>query len=539
LLSISLLVINCSPKIEKYELLKDDKAISILQLQDKGDTKALIHYLKSKKSVHRTLAAYAFASIQDPAALPYLYLTLLSEKDTSPRRAAAYAIGQIGDSVAVDKLIEGLVSESSESNQAVILEAIGKCSNQKAVQFLLGFNPPSTQLQYGKAKGIYHLVMRKQFNADFFPILLTYSKSTQPIVQLAAFQALQRAKFQPDASLANEWARLKASTQNDELKFVLGRILDVPKTEDQLIYSENFLASYSAAVHPYHKIKLLRLLQSSDAETFVFLASQTKENPIISVKTEAASKYFELWPKAKLYPEKYYDFAAYCLQSKDLALISLAVMAIGDTSSALYSIYKKDWTAIEKAKQSLTLPRDMETLADIEKTLAKLKGIAYVKPLAAYNHPPNWEKIKKMPAVVRIKLTTTQGEIIMEWLTEKAPCSVANITELVEAGFYDDKYFHRVVPGFVIQGGCPRGDGWGALNWTQRSEFSNELKYTRGTVGLASSGKDTEGVQFFITHQATPNLEGRYTILGYVVQGMDVVDKIQIGDKIIKMERLP
>ena len=151
----------------------------------------------------------------------------------------------------------------------------------------------------------------------------------------------------------------------------------------------------------------------------------------------------------------------------------------------------------------------------------------------------SWEKIKKMPAVVRIKLTTTQGEIIMEWLTEKAPCSVANITELVEAGFYDDKYFHRVVPGFVIQGGCPRGDGWGALNWTQRSEFSNELKYTRGTVGLASSGKDTEGVQFFITHQATPNLEGRYTILGYVVQGMDVVDKIQIGDKIIKMERLP
>jgi cyclophilin family peptidyl-prolyl cis-trans isomerase len=538
-LSISLLLIHCSPKIDNYELLKDDKAITILQLQDKADTKALIHYLKSKKTVHRTLAAYAFASIQDPTALPYLYLTLLSEKDTSPRRAAAYAIGQIGDSAAIDKLLEGLISESSENNQAVILEAIGKCSNQKAFQFLLGFNPPKTILQFGRIKGIYHLVLRKQFHSDFFPILLSYSESVQPIVQLAAFQTLQRAKYKPDTEQESEWTRLKSSTKDLDLKFIIEKIIETPKIEDISIYEENFVSAYREANNPYHKINLIRQLQSSDVGTFVFLEKEAKENPTISIKTEAASKYFELWPKANLYPERYYDFTTYCLQSNDLALISLAVLAIGDTRSALFSIYKKDFTAIEKAKQSLTLPRDMETLADIEKTLAKLKGIAYVRPLSPYNHKPNWENIKKMPAVVKIKLTTTQGVIIMEWQTEKAPCSVANITELVEAGFYNDKYFHRVVPGFVIQGGCPRGDGWGSLNWTQRSEFSNELKYTRGTVGLASSGKDTEGVQFFITHQATPNLEGRYTILGYVVQGMEVVDKIQIGDKILKMERLP
>lgn len=536
---ILILLIQCTPKTEKYELLKDKKAIEILKLQDKSDTKALIHYLKSKKTIHRTLAAYAFASIQDPIALPYLYLTLLSEKDTSPRRAAAYAIGQIADSSAIDKLMEALIAESSEYNQAVILESIGKCSNQKAVQFLKEFNPPKPILQFGLCKGIYHLVMRNQFHSDLFPKLLSYSKSNNQMVQLAAFQTLQRAKFNPNDDIESEWKVLKAKANNSDLQFVLSRLLDAPTPSVALSYNDSFLLQYQATNNPYHKVSLIRLLESADKNTFQFLESQVKDSFANCIKTEAASKYFELCPKAKLYPESYFHFTALCLKSNNLALISLAALAIGDTQSALFSIYKNNWKALEEAKQTLTLPRDMETLADIEKTLAALKGIEYKKTNAPYNNAPNWDVIAKMPAVVKIKLTTTQGEIIMEWLTEKAPCSVTNITQLVEKGFYDQKYFHRVVPGFVIQGGCPRGDGWGALNWTQRSEFSNELKYTRGTVGLASSGKDTEGVQFFITHQATPNLDGRYTILGYVVQGMEVVDKIQIGDKILKMERLP
>jgi cyclophilin family peptidyl-prolyl cis-trans isomerase len=161
-----------------------------------------------------------------------------------------------------------------------------------------------------------------------------------------------------------------------------------------------------------------------------------------------------------------------------------------------------------------------------------------VAPKPEYNHPPDWKAIAQLPDTLTIQLETTQGIITMQWLTRHAPASVWNISQLVESKFYDGKYFHRVVPDFVIQGGCPRGDGWGALDWTQRSEVSNELKYVRGTVGLASSGKDTEGVQFFITHCATPHLEGNYTIIGYVSKGMDVVNKIKEGDRIIKMTRI-
>jgi cyclophilin family peptidyl-prolyl cis-trans isomerase len=94
---------------------------------------------------------------------------------------------------------------------------------------------------------------------------------------------------------------------------------------------------------------------------------------------------------------------------------------------------------------------------------------------------------------------------------------------------------HRVVPNFVIQDGCPRGDGVGGPAFTIGSELG-PLYYEEGSVGMASAGKDTEGSQWFITHSPTPHLDGRYTIFAKVVEGMDVVHKIEIGDKILGFE---
>jgi cyclophilin family peptidyl-prolyl cis-trans isomerase len=122
----------------------------------------------------------------------------------------------------------------------------------------------------------------------------------------------------------------------------------------------------------------------------------------------------------------------------------------------------------------------------------------------------------------------------MEVKAFEAPGTVMSIARLVEEGYYDGKLFHRVVPNFVIQTGCPNGDGWGGLDFTMRSEFT-ELMYTSGTVGMASAGQDTESCQWFITHSPTPHLNGRYTIFAYVTSGMDVVQNIEVGDRIIKM----
>lgn len=131
-------------------------------------------------------------------------------------------------------------------------------------------------------------------------------------------------------------------------------------------------------------------------------------------------------------------------------------------------------------------------------------------------------------------ITTGKGIIVLELLPREAPRTVANFIKLAQTGFYDNRVWHRVVPNFVIQDGCPRGDGWGGPGYTIRCEY-NKLHYERGTVGMALSGKDTGGSQYFITQSPQPHLDGRYTIFARVVEGMEVVDKIMVGDKIEKV----
>ena len=116
-----------------------------------------------------------------------------------------------------------------------------------------------------------------------------------------------------------------------------------------------------------------------------------------------------------------------------------------------------------------------------------------------------------------------------------APMTTANWIELVKRNYFNGKNFHRVVPNFVIQSGCNRGDGFGAMNYIIRSEYSRAFYNRAGMVGMASAGPDTESSQFFITCAATPHLDGRYTIFAYVKEGMNIVETIQRGDKILKV----
>lgn len=126
-------------------------------------------------------------------------------------------------------------------------------------------------------------------------------------------------------------------------------------------------------------------------------------------------------------------------------------------------------------------------------------------------------------------IKTNRGNFTIKLIPEVAPISVGNFVMLAEKGYYNNVKFHRVVPNFVIQTGDPTGTGWGGPGYSIISEFSY-LKYTRGMVGMASAGRDTEGSQWFVTHSEFPHLNGRYTIFGEVTQGMDVVDKVQRND---------
>jgi cyclophilin family peptidyl-prolyl cis-trans isomerase len=126
---------------------------------------------------------------------------------------------------------------------------------------------------------------------------------------------------------------------------------------------------------------------------------------------------------------------------------------------------------------------------------------------------------------------TDRGAIEMELLSEEAPLTVLNFVRLVEQNFFAGLDIHRVVPNFVIQTGDPRGDMWGSPGYSIRSEY-NRLRYVRGAVGMASAGPDTEGSQWFITPSDQPHLDGRYTIFARVRKGMEIVDALQVGNKI-------
>jgi peptidyl-prolyl cis-trans isomerase B (cyclophilin B) len=127
---------------------------------------------------------------------------------------------------------------------------------------------------------------------------------------------------------------------------------------------------------------------------------------------------------------------------------------------------------------------------------------------------------------------TARGPIKIELYPDKAPLTVANFVNLAQRGFYDGLSFHRVIPDFMIQGGCPEGSGRGGPGYRFEDETSNGVRHDRGVLSMANAGPNTNGSQFFITHVATPWLDGKHTVFGKVVEGLEVVDSVAGGDLI-------
>jgi peptidyl-prolyl cis-trans isomerase B (cyclophilin B) len=145
-----------------------------------------------------------------------------------------------------------------------------------------------------------------------------------------------------------------------------------------------------------------------------------------------------------------------------------------------------------------------------------------------------------------VHFDTDKGEIVAEMYPDNAPNTVDNFVGLIEGTkewtdpksgqkvkrpFYDGLNFHRVLPNFVIQGGCPQGTGTGNPGYRIKCETDGPLKHQRGTLSMAHAGKDTGGSQFFICHSPQPHLDRKHTVFGQVIKGLEVVDAIRAGDK--------
>ncbi len=139
----------------------------------------------------------------------------------------------------------------------------------------------------------------------------------------------------------------------------------------------------------------------------------------------------------------------------------------------------------------------------------------------------------------QVIITTEKGVMKAEMYEKDAPNTVKNFTDLIEKGFYNGLTFHRVIPDFVIQGGCPNGTGTGGPGYKIKCELDGDNQYhDRGVLSMAHAGRDTGGSQFFICHSRTntSHLDRQHTCFGKVFEGLDVIDAIRQGDKILKME---
>jgi cyclophilin family peptidyl-prolyl cis-trans isomerase/HEAT repeat protein len=262
--------------------------------------------------------------------------------------------------------------------------------------------------------------------------------------------------------------------------------------------------------------------------------------------------------------------ALQALQSTDVAVRSTAASILGD------SIFRAPSSVgpLLDALRSARAPEDEEAILEILSTLEKIgdsKAVIPLLDLLTHRDRPiaaaaaraltgitgtsyhaslrnegeplfvdlDFRFLAELPDTVKVEMSTSRGTIGIALFKNSAPFTVMSFLKLAtQRGFYRGTIFHRVVPNFVIQGGDPRGDGWGGPGYSLRTE-STPVHYETGSVGMASAGRDTEGSQFFITHSPQPHLDGRYTLFGQITSGMEIVDDVQIDDRVFDIRIVP
>ena len=297
---------------------------------------------------------------------------------------------------------------------------------------------------------------------------------------------------------------------------------------------------YPVAPTVYEKGFLLQAM-GEDPAAFDFVRTEAfVPGQVPVVASYAAAALLAMRRAADFPAARQADFVAamrQALAGGDVAQLGTAAEAL--TDAKLYPTPQpEDLAALRRAQAKLQLPREIEAWQGLQQALDKLEKVAKPTPTpvaTAQQHPIDWAVVQGVPLGQQVRLRTTKGIILLELKPNEAPGAVASFVTLIDQKFYDNLYFHRVVPDFVAQGGDPRGDGNGSAPYNLRSEFG-DLHYQEGSVGLASAGKDTESCQFFLTHTPTPHLDGRYPIFAQVVGGLNVVHKLDIGDQILSME---
>ncbi len=322
---------------------------------------------------------------------------------------------------------------------------------------------------------------------------------------------------------------------------------------------------------PFAQAAALRALGASDdgaALTRLFTAARADD---VRLAAAALDALVARWETGTYGSRRFFDAFAHGLRRGDLATTTISAPVLADSAFWAFS----PGPILREAYAGLDAPEDVEPMAAIIGAVGRVRDgseVDFLVGIALGDGPPvlreaardalndrlsegvdveisggstsgttsiDWTHLARVGRHPRLVLETDRGRVTIEMDTEAAPQTVQLLTTTAANDLYDGVPFHRVVPDFVVQGGDYfRRDGYGGPETPIRSEFTR-IRYATGTAGMASSGKDTEGVQFFLTHSPQPHLDGRYTAFGRVVEGQDVVDRLLQGDLIRRARVVP
>ncbi|MBO0858326.1 MAG: peptidylprolyl isomerase [Chloracidobacterium sp.] len=514
------------------KLLSSLTITALMRLRNPASVEPLRGQLKSKDAEIRAQAANALARLRQPIedAVPDL-IEALNDVDITVRANAARALGASKDARGVEPLVK-LLADKYEPVKLSAVRALAALNDRRAVEPLvaLGLKLP---VPFSGPPGAVNPIITSLLEISYalgairderaLPFLQRARQLGEAEVEVALARFGEKVFFAGlkdnlPANTADDWRKVAAFAQGvaeigtPRAREVILKLLD-PEIQDRL----------PAQALP----DIFRAAAKLKVEKLSLMMRERLTHPDVIVRSTAAS------------------LLADSPDDKNLAALidALAQAKHDQANDARLAIL----TAISKSKKPEAIEAIKSTLSDPDH-LVRRHSVALLKQLGAGDFSDRIGVVKtghdrafyhhvaaRLDKKVIAAIHTTKGEIRIELFPQDAPITVDNFVTLALRDFFQGLTFHRVVPNFVIQGGDPRGDGEGGPGYQIRCEI-NTRPYTRGAVGMALSGKDTGGSQFFITRSPQPHLDGGYTVFGQVVAGMEVVDHIARGDIILGVE---
>ncbi|MEP6849259.1 MAG: peptidylprolyl isomerase, partial [Acidobacteriota bacterium] len=495
-------------------------------------------------AVVRAGAARVLGAAEDKDAADILIKAATTDTDLRVRVSAIRALGGLKGAGAGDKLLDrgealykqlaaGKTRNPPERNELLeIASALGRVfqgtKDEGAVSFLTKLRA-STRAEAPEVEVAFARIAPKKYvdsfeeNSDWKSLSAQY----QGLAELANLDA----STEPEAKLK---ARLML-VQEIARRFTSGPHQDVtaPSRPD--------LVRSFAAFKSENTSNIFRPLMEVESDIFVraAIAETLGEQPATKENVEELKKAFT----RALVADKEYDDAQLAILD---ALAKLDKKeAVGTLLIAVnapdYLVRKKAFDLLDDQdlqKEFPGIPTSLEVARSRREDQVQLYTGAFGTKLGQItNSEADYRRAaSRKNGTVKAVITTEKGNFTIEFLPEDAPLTVDNFIKLARGNYFNGVEVHRVVPNFVMQDGDPRGDGNGGPGWSIRCEI-NMVPYERGAVGMALSGKDTGGSQWFVTHSPQPHLDGGYTVFGKVNENdMKVVDNIVRGDKIVSVK---